>query len=41
MTDSFQANVDRAWQRSRMTHMARLREKAEEFGLTQPKQSEA
>ncbi|MBG6156736.1 hypothetical protein IWQ52_002847 [Labrenzia sp. EL_159] len=36
VTESFQANVDRAWQRSRMTHMARLRQKAEEFGLTQP-----
>ncbi|MBG6156711.1 hypothetical protein IWQ48_004178 [Labrenzia sp. EL_13] len=41
VTESFQANVDRAWQRSRMTHMAQLRKKAEEFGLTQPKQSEA
>ncbi|WP_035898062.1 hypothetical protein, partial [Labrenzia sp. DG1229] len=28
VTESFQANVDRAWQRSRMTHMARLRKKA-------------
>ncbi|MCR9061652.1 MAG: hypothetical protein NXI02_30290, partial [Rhodobacteraceae bacterium] len=36
VTESFQANVDRAWQRSRMTHMAQLRKKAEEFGLTQP-----
>ncbi|WP_281927327.1 hypothetical protein [Roseibium album] len=41
VTESFQANVDRAWQRSRMTHMARLWKKAEEFGLTHPKQSEA